>query len=90
MACRTPVIATPTGAAPELVAHGGGMLVAHEDPSGMAHAIETICKLPDAQWREMSDFAGSTAARSSWDESARLFEAALKNAIERTRRLKAG
>ena len=39
MACRTPVIATPAGAAPELLAGGGGILVKPEDPQDMANAI---------------------------------------------------
>lgn len=47
MACRTPVIATPAGAAPELLASGGGLLVPHDDPAAMAQAIVQICSLAD-------------------------------------------
>ena len=90
MACRTPVIATPTGAGPELCADGGGILIPHEDPPAMAAAIERICTLPDAQWRAMSDAAAATAAQYNWDHSARLFEAALHRAIERGRVLQPG
>jgi glycosyltransferase involved in cell wall biosynthesis len=36
MACRTPVIGTPAGAAPELIERGGGMLIPMEDPPAMA------------------------------------------------------
>ena len=39
MACRTPVIATPAGAAPELIAPGGGRLVKPEDPQDLARGI---------------------------------------------------
>jgi glycosyltransferase involved in cell wall biosynthesis len=85
MACRTPIIATPTGAGPELCADGGGILIPHDDPPAMAGAIEQICTLPDPQWREMSDAAAATAKRYNWDESTRLFEAALEHAIERGR-----
>jgi glycosyltransferase involved in cell wall biosynthesis len=38
MACRTPVIGTPAGAAPELLSRGGGILITTEDPAAMARA----------------------------------------------------
>ena len=77
MACRTPVIATPTGAAPELTAPGGGMLVGMEDPQSMAQAIERIVGQSDDQWQAMSDIAHATATRYTWDDAMSLFEAAL-------------
>jgi glycosyltransferase involved in cell wall biosynthesis len=82
MACRTPVIATPAGAAPELInAHGGGMLVPHDDPAAMAEAIVKICSLADNEWRRLSDAAYATVAGYSWDDATERFEAALKLAI---------
>ena len=84
MACRTPVIATPAGAAAELCAGGGGMIVPRDDPAAMARAIERIAGMPDATWREMSDKAFATASRHSWDDSTDLFEAALQQAVERS------
>jgi glycosyltransferase involved in cell wall biosynthesis len=80
MACRTPVIATATGAAPELVAPGGGVLVPQEDPRAMAAEIERIVNLPEKQWRTMSDAAYATATKYTWDDATKLFEAALKQA----------
>ncbi len=80
MACRTPVIATPTGAAPELIAPGGGTIVPMEDPRGMARQIERIVSLPDDQWQAMSDIAYQTATQYNWDDATTLFEAALKRA----------
>jgi glycosyltransferase involved in cell wall biosynthesis len=77
MACRTPVIATPTGAAPELVANGGGVLIPIDDPRSMAREIQRIVELPDQQWRAMSDAAYATASSYSWDDATKLFEAAL-------------
>ena len=78
MACRTPVIATPAGAAPELIeAKGGGMLVPHEDPAAMAAAIVKICSLTDNEWQRMSQAAYDTVAGYSWDDATALFEAAL-------------
>lgn len=84
MACRTPVIGTPTGAAPELLADGAGVLVKPEDPEDMARAIERICKLSDTEWQAMSDAAYATATRYTWDDAAALFEAALQTAIDRS------
>lgn len=86
MACRTPVIATPAGAAPELMAAGGGTLVGAEDWSGMAAEMERIATLSDPAWRVMSDRAYAAASRFRWDESSLAFEGALEQAIERARR----
>ncbi len=58
MACRTPVIGTPAGAAPELLTNGAGILVKPEDPEDMARAIEQICQLSDAE-RQSSAVLGS-------------------------------
>lgn len=81
MACRTPVIATPTGAAPELLAPGGGVIVPLEDPRAMASEIDRIVELPDDQWRRMSDIAYQTAVRYTWDDATHLFEAALQRTL---------
>ena len=80
MACRTPVIATPAGAAPELLAQGGGILVKPEDPHDMARAIVQVCAQSDADWRRMSDAALATAQRFTWEEAIDLFEGALRTA----------
>ena len=85
MACRTPVIGTPVGAAPELIGQGGGYLVRPEDPEDMADAIGRIVALPDDRWRAMSDIAHDTAGRSTWDDATDRFEAALIRAVERSR-----
>ena len=80
MACRTPVIATPAGAAPELLAGGGGILVPPEDAGEMAKAIERIAGFTEAEWRAMSDRAYETAGRYTWEDATDLFEAALVRA----------
>lgn len=80
MACRTPVIGTPTGAAPELISQGGGVLVKPQDPIDMARAIERVCRLPVNDWQAVSDAAYRTAQANTWDRCADLFEAALKEA----------
>jgi glycosyltransferase involved in cell wall biosynthesis len=80
MACRTPVIGTPAGAAPELLGQGGGLLVPHDDPAAMADAIVRVCTMADAQWRELSDRALAVSALSTWDHAADRFEAVLERA----------
>jgi glycosyltransferase involved in cell wall biosynthesis len=86
MACRTPVIATPAGAAPELLADGGGILVAPDDPDDMARAIEQIATMNEYDWLRLSELAGTTAAKHRWDAAGDLFEAALYTAIAKERK----
>lgn len=83
MACRTPVIGTPTGAAPELLADGSGILVKPEAPEDMARAIVQICQLSETEWRMLSDTAYAKATSYTWDKATYLFEQALYTAIER-------
>lgn len=86
MACRTLVIGTPTGAAPELLTDSAGILVKPEDPEDMARAIEQVCKLSDAEWQAMSNAAHARATGYTWDDATNLFEAALHTAIDRWHR----
>lgn len=86
MACRTPVIGTPVGAAPELLADGTGVLVKPEDPEDMARAIERICQFSETEWQAMSDAAYTKATSYTWDEATERFESALHTAIERAAR----
>jgi len=79
MACRTPVIATPAGAAPELVSQGGGVLVSTEDSNAMAQAIVKVCAMSDSDWRAMSEIAYRTASSYTWDDATDRFEAFLKS-----------
>jgi glycosyltransferase involved in cell wall biosynthesis len=80
MACRTPVIGTPAGAAPEILAGGGGILVKAGDPGDMAAAIRRVIGMTPEQWRAMSDAAHRTAAAYSWDRSVEMFEAFISGA----------
>ena len=84
MACRTPVIGTPAGAAPELLGGGAGILVKPEDPEDMARAIVQVCQMSEANWQSLSDRAYAEAARHKWEDSTLQFEAALKTAIARS------
>ncbi len=83
MACRTPVIGTPVGAAPELLTDGCGMLVEHDDPADMARAIERVCGMPEVEWRNMSDAALQRATSYTWVDAVDRFEEALTVAASR-------
>ena len=69
MACRTPVIGVPIGAAPDLIGEGGGVLVENESAQDMARAIVALCRTSDAAWRSMSDKAHDTAHAYSWTDA---------------------
>lgn len=81
MACRTPVIGTPTGVAPQMIGEGGGMLTKMGDPQSMAAAIVRLAKMDEPQWKELSDAALATASRFRWDVSARAYEAHLNELL---------
>jgi len=83
MACRTPVIATPAGPAPDLLGAGGGILVGMDDAGDMARAILRVAAMPEGQWRALSDAAAANAARFTWDRSAALLEQVITNAVPR-------
>lgn len=85
MACRTPVIGTPAGAAPELLAEGGGILVEPENPEYMARAIEQIYQMSDQEWQIMSQLAYTRATSYTWEDATNRFELALCQAIEQSR-----
>lgn len=83
MACRTPVIGVPAGAAPELLERGGGVLVPGEDPKAMADAITSVVGLSEQAWAEMSDRAYTTVSGYGWEEASALLETELEHAAER-------
>ncbi len=78
MACRTPVIGTPAGAAPELLALGGGIQVSMEDPHAMADAILRIARMSQLNWLALSDAAYTTATGYTWDDATNRLETALE------------
>lgn len=83
MACRTPVIGTPAGAAPELLADGAGLLVNLEDAEGMASAIVKLCQFSEREWQAMSDTAYKKVTSYTLEDATTLFESALQVAIQR-------
>ncbi|ARC90836.1 glycosyltransferase family 4 protein [Rhodovulum sp. MB263] len=66
MACRTPVLATSAGAAPDLIDGRNGRLLP-PDPEAFSAEIETISRMDPTEWRAMSDAAHATAAAHSWE-----------------------
>ncbi len=81
MACRTPVISTPTGIAPLLAEQGGLRLAAHEDPRGLACEIQHILELPVDDWSVLSQQAYATAQRYDLEAAALQFERALETVV---------
>ncbi len=78
MACRTPVIAVPIGAAPDLLSDGAGCIVPSESPQAMAEAIVRLCTQAEADWQRMSDRAHAIAHGYSWRDAALSLEAILE------------
>ncbi|MEO1196947.1 MAG: glycosyltransferase family 4 protein [Pseudomonadota bacterium] len=78
MACRTPVVATRSGAAPDLIEPGvNGYLADIDDAEALgARLIDALSLSPEA-WRSMSDAAYARAHDYTWDTAADAFEAEL-------------
>jgi glycosyltransferase involved in cell wall biosynthesis len=79
MACRTPVVATRSGAAPDLIEPGvNGYLADIDDAEGLgARLTEALSLSPDA-WAAMSEAAHARAHDYTWDDAAVAFEAELQ------------
>lgn len=69
MACRTPVIGVPVGAAPDLLGEGAGVLVAPESAEAMADALVALCTGPADGWKRMSTRAHTRAHGYSWEDA---------------------
>lgn len=81
MACRTPVIGTPAGAAPELLMNGAGMLVNPEDPQDMARAIVQLCQMSELEWQTLSTLAYERTQSYTWETATDQFEAVLQSIV---------
>lgn len=86
MSCGTPVVATPAGAAPELLQSGGGRLVNSDDPSDLADAVEHLLNMDKEEWHSMSQAARAEAESHSWYVIGDRMEQALLSILERSPR----
>jgi glycosyltransferase involved in cell wall biosynthesis len=86
MACRCPVVSTEVGGPLDIIQNGvNGYLVPVGDSTGLADRVIDVLKLPEADWKTMSDQAHATATRYTWEDAAALFEAALEKTIVQAR-----
>jgi len=86
MSSGTPVVATPAGAARELLQSGGGTLVDSDDPDVLADAVETILNLEDSHWRAMARAGRDEAERHSWDVIGGRMESVLLRLLDEHRK----
>jgi len=70
MACRTPVIGTKCGAAPDLLKSGGGVLVNVGSTNGLVLAMTKLCEMGSGDWDKMSGVAYREANAHGWYEKA--------------------
>lgn len=84
MACRCPVVSTQVGGPMDVVEEGiNGYLSPVGDTESLANGLKKVLSLSDVEWKAMSDGAYLTATRYTWDDATDLFEAALRDAIEK-------
>lgn len=81
MACRTPVLSTYAGAAPEIISANNGRLLP-DSVEAFVQAITEFANMEDSDWQTLSDNAYRKAKEYSWDVAAKKFELILKNLID--------
>ncbi len=85
MACRTPVVGLPVGAAAELLADGAGVLVrpsSDERVIGeLADALVGLLESPEEDWKMMSDSAYRRAHGYTWEDATGRLEALMVEAL---------
>ena len=74
LACGTPVIAFPAGAAPEILINGGGALVETFTAGDMADEIIRYVQKSEDDWRSVSLEAKNNSATFQWSKSIQNFE----------------
>lgn len=77
MACRTPVIATKAGAAPDLIGRVGGILLEDWSVENMSETIINAFNIKAENWRNLSQRGRIVASSYSWENATLLFEKAL-------------
>ncbi|MEO1196052.1 MAG: glycosyltransferase family 4 protein [Pseudomonadota bacterium] len=80
MACRTPVVATRAGAAPDLIKPGvNGYLADIDDAEALGARLIELLSHPADTWRAMSEAARETVASYTWADATDAFETELLN-----------
>ena len=85
MACRTPVVGLPIGAAPDLLVDGRGVLVypegEHDAVEAMASAVLRLLRAPSGEWQSMSTRAHQRAHAYGWAEAVDRFETLIRGSM---------
>jgi glycosyltransferase involved in cell wall biosynthesis len=68
MACRTPVLATRAGAAPDLI-DGVNATLLPGTPEAFADEIQRLADMSDADWQDRSAAAYRTATAHTWQDA---------------------
>ena len=68
MACRTPVLATDAGAAPDLIDGRNGLILEHR-PGAFCRAILDFMEMDPDTWKTWSDAAFRTASQNRWEDA---------------------
>lgn len=72
MACRTPVLATDAGAAPQLINGQNGQILDHS-PEAFVAAMKEVAAMDPAAWKAASEAAYATARAHTWEDAADRF-----------------
>lgn len=73
LACGTPVLATPAGAAPDILPHGGGVLLDSYHPNNLADEIINLLSIRKEEWKNLSSESLNVASTFSLENSIERF-----------------
>lgn len=85
MAAGTPVVATPAGAAPQIINGENGVLTKHDTQDATAKAANLL-RLDREAWKRMSQNAAETAQKYNWQSATDRFEKIIKEHVAATKR----
>jgi len=82
-ACRCPAVSTRCGGPEDIIEDGvNGFLVPVDDVDALTARALEILTVDEPAWERMSEAARRRAERYTWDDATRLFESALRHAVE--------
>ncbi len=82
MACRTPVLATLAGAAPDLIADGVNGYLVDSNVAAFMAKIHLLVSMSSKEWRDLSLAAFETASGYTWEASVSKLEDELVALVE--------